>query len=144
MLLKHYRRGVNNEAINEINVVPYVDIMLVLLVIFMVVTPLAIQGLEINLPKTESKQLELEQSFPFVIDINDKGQYFIEEDSRITQVSLGFIEDRFIKVISSNPDLEVIIRGDGEADYESVAQLLSMLQENGGINFSLATQPWQT
>ena len=52
MLLKHYRRGVNNEAINEINVVPYVDIMLVLLVIFMVVTPLAIQGLEINLPKT--------------------------------------------------------------------------------------------
>ena len=130
-----------NEAINEINVVPYVDIMLVLLVIFMVVTPLAIQGLEINLPKTESKQLELEQSFPFVIDINDKGQYFIEEDSRITQVSLGFIEDRFSKVISSNPDLEVIIRGDGEADYESVAQLLSMLQENGGINFSLATQP---
>ena len=78
MLLKHYRRGVNNEAINEINVVPYVDIMLVLLVIFMVVTPLAIQGLEINLPKTESKQLELEQSFPFVIDINDKGQYFID------------------------------------------------------------------
>ena len=141
MLLKHYRRGVNNEAINEINVVPYVDIMLVLLVIFMVVTPLAIQGLEINLPKTESKQLELEQSFPFVIDINDKGQYFIEEDSRITQVSLGFIEDRFSKVISSNPDLEVIIRGDGEADYESVAQLLSMLQENGGLNFSLATQP---
>ena len=77
MLLEKKNRT-NSKVINEINVVPYVDIMLVLLVIFMVVTPLAIQGLEINLPKAQADQIELEQSQPFVIDVNGNGLYFIE------------------------------------------------------------------
>ena len=96
MLLEKKNRT-NSKIINEINVVPYVDIMLVLLVIFMVVTPLAIQGLDINLPKTQADQIDLEQSQPFVIDVNENGFYFIEEDGKIVQVSLGFIEDRFCK-----------------------------------------------
>ena len=87
MLLEKKNRT-NSKVINEINVVPYVDIMLVLLVIFMVVTLLAIQGLEINLPKAQADQIELEQSQPFVIDVNGNGLYFIEEDGKIIQVSL--------------------------------------------------------
>ena len=75
LLEKKHRSG--SKIINEINVVPYVDIMLVLLVIFMVVTPLAIQGLDINLPKTQADQIDLEQSQPFVIDVNKNGFYFI-------------------------------------------------------------------
>ena len=87
LLEKKHRSG--SRIINEINVVPYVDIMLVLLVIFMVVTPLAIQGLDINLPKTQADQIDLEQSQPFVIDVNENGSYFIEEDGGFVQVSLG-------------------------------------------------------
>ncbi len=131
----------NKRTINEINVVPYVDVMLVLLVIFMVVTPLAVQGLDINLPKAEADEIDLENTLPFVVDVNEDGNYFIEEDDEIVQVSLGFLEDRFGRVIAVNPDVEVIIRGDGATDYQSIAELLSVLQTNGAKNFSLATQP---
>tara|TARA_B100001029_G_scaffold25820_1_gene18246 strand:- start:3734 stop:4156 length:423 start_codon:yes stop_codon:yes gene_type:complete len=139
LLEKKHRSG--SRIINEINVVPYVDIMLVLLVIFMVVTPLAIQGLDINLPKTQADQIDLEQSQPFVIDVNENGSYFIEEDGGFVQVSLGFIEDRFGKIIATNPQIEIIVRGDQETSYQSIAELLSVLQANGASNFSLATQP---
>ena len=140
MLLGNKLQG-KKKIINEINVVPYVDVMLVLLVIFMVVTPLAVQGLDINLPKTEAKEIELENTLPFVIDVSEDGYYFIEEDNEVVQVSLGFLEDRFTRVISLNPEVEVIIRGDGADDYQSIAELLAVLQSNGANNFSLATQP---
>ena len=140
MLLE--KRGTSSKkVINEINVVPYVDIMLVLLVIFMVVTPLAVQGLDINLPNTQADEIELEQSQPFVIDVNENGNYFIEEDSDIVQVSLGFLEDRFQKVVATNPNIEIIVRGDRETSYQAIADLLGVLQANGAKNFSLATQP---
>ena len=136
------KRGTSSKkVINEINVVPYVDIMLVLLVIFMVVTPLAVQGLDINLPNTQADEIELEQSQPFVIDVNENGNYFIEEDGDIVQVSLGFLEDRFQKVVATNPNIEIIVRGDRETSYQAIADLLGVLQANGAKNFSLATQP---
>ena len=140
MLLE--KRGTSSKkVINEINVVPYVDLMLVLLVIFMVVTPLAVQGLDINLPNTQADEIELEQSQPFVIDVNENGNYFIEEDGDIVQVSLGFLEDRFQKVVATNPNIEIIVRGDRETSYQAIADLLGVLQANGAKNFSLATQP---
>ena len=139
MLLE--KRSKSTKAINEINVVPYVDIMLVLLVIFMVVAPLAVQGLDINLPSVPADEIELENSEPFIIDVNANGQYFIEEDGSNVQVSLGFIEDRFAKVVQINPDIEIIVRGDQNTSYQSIAELLSILQANGANNFSLATQP---
>ena len=139
MLLE--KRSKSTKAINEINVVPYVDIMLVLLVIFMVVAPLAVQGLDINLPSVTADEIELENNEPFVVDVNENGQYFIEEDGGNVQVSLGFLEDRFARVIQTNPDIEIIVRGDQKTSYQSIAELLSVLQANGANNFSLATQP---
>ena len=139
MLLE--KRSRSSKVINEINVVPYVDIMLVLLVIFMVVAPLAVQGLDINLPNAQAEEIELENTQPFIIDVNEKGNYFIEEDGDNVQVSLGFIEDRFSKIIKINPDIEIIVRGDQNTSYQSIAELLSVLQANGANNFSLAKQP---
>ena len=139
MLLE--KRSKSTKAINEINVVPYVDIMLVLLVIFMVVAPLTVQGLDINLPSGPADEIELENTEPFVIDVNENGQYFIEEDGSNVQVSLGFLEDRFARIIQTNPDIEIIVRGDQKTSYQSIAELLSVLQANGANNFSLATQP---
>ena len=139
MLLE--KRSKSSKVINEINVVPYVDIMLVLLVIFMVVAPLAVQGLDINLPNASAEEIELDNSQPFVIDVTENGKYFIEEDGANVQVSLGFIEDRFSKIIKTNPNIEIIVRGDQNTSYQSIAELLSVLQANGANNFSLATQP---
>ena len=90
----------------------------------MVVTPLAVQGLDINLPNTQADEIELEQSQPFVIDVNENGNYFIEEDGDIVQVSLGFLEDRFQKVVATNPNIEIIVRGDRETSYQAIADLL--------------------
>ena len=129
------------KVINEINIVPYVDVMLVLLVIFMVVTPLAIQGIEINLPKAQTSEIESQNNIPFTIDVDKNGKYYIEEDNQRVEVSIGFLEDRFSRIIDSNPEIEIIIRGDSKADYESIASLLAVLQNNGANNFSLATQP---
>tara|TARA_B100000900_G_C20250233_1_gene581686 strand:- start:104 stop:526 length:423 start_codon:yes stop_codon:yes gene_type:complete len=140
-MLLNNQKSMKKRVINEINIVPYVDVMLVLLVIFMVVTPLAIQGIEINLPKAQSLEIQTENAIPFTIDVNQNGRYFIEEDNQVVEVSIGFLEDRFIKIINSNPNIEVIVRGDAKANYESIAELLSVLQSNGAKNFSLATQP---
>lgn len=132
---------IGKKVINEINIVPYVDVMLVLLVIFMVVTPLAIEGIEINLPKAQTSEIESQNNIPFTIDVDKNGKYFIEEDNQRVEVSIGFLEDRFSRIIDSNPEIEIIIRGDSKADYESIASLLAVLQNNGANNFSLATQP---
>mgnify|MGYP001311834341 CR=1 FL=1 len=75
------------------------------------------------------------------IDVDKNGKYFIEEDNQRVEVSIGFLEDRFSRIIDSNPEIEIIIRGDSKADYESIASLLAVLQNNGANNFSLATQP---
>ena len=122
-MLLNNQKSIGKRVINEINIVPYVDVMLVLLVIFMVVTPLA------------------ENAIPFTIDVSQNGRYFIEEDNQVVEVSIGFLEDRFTRIIKSNPNIEVIIRGDAKASYESIAELLAVLQNNGANNFSLATQP---
>ena len=140
-MLLNNQKSIGKRVINEINIVPYVDVMLVLLVIFMVVTPLAIQGIEINLPKAQASEIKTENAVPFTIDVSQNGRYFIEEDNQVVEVSIGFIEDRFLRIIKSNPDIEVIIRGDAKASYESIAELLAVLQNNGANNFSLATQP---
>ena len=118
MLLE--KRSKSTKAINEINVVPYVDIMLVLLVIFMVVAPLAVQGLDINLPSVPADEIELENTEPFVIDVNENGQYFIEEDGGNVQVSLGFLEDRFARVIVIIPRIKSVIAATGARDSVAI------------------------
>ena len=94
-----------------------------------------------TLKTAPADEIELENSQPFTIDVSKDGKYFIEEDGSNVQVSLGFIEDRFSKVISANPNIEIIVRGDKESSYQAIAELLSVLQANGANNFSLATQP---
>ena len=79
------------------------------------------------MPNTQADEIELEQSQPFVIDVNENGNYFIEEDGDIVQVSLGFLEDRFQKVVATNPNIEIIIRGDRETSYQAIADLLGVL-----------------
>ena len=71
-----YRLGNKKKLKAEINVVPYIDVMLVLLIIFMVLSPLLIQGIEVNLPKTDTTKMTV-QSEPLVISINSSGEYFI-------------------------------------------------------------------
>jgi len=128
--------------ISDINVVPYIDVMLVLLVIFMVAAPLMVQGISINLPEVSSDALPVEKSEPLIISIRSDGSFFLEIDAtRNNPLNLEEISQEIAKILKADKDMQVVIRGDGEVKYESVMLLMSQLQQLGSKNIGLITKP---
>jgi biopolymer transport protein TolR len=131
--------------ISDINVVPYIDVMLVLLVIFMVAAPLMVQGISINLPEVSSDALPVEKSEPLIISIRSDGSFFLEIDAtRNNPLNLEEISQEIAKILKADKDMQVVIRGDGEVKYESVMLLMSQLQQLGSKNIGLITKPPKT
>ena len=131
--------------ISDINVVPYIDVMLVLLVIFMVAAPLMVQGISINLPEVSSDALPVEKSEPLIISIRSDGPFFLEIDAtRNKALNLEEISQEIAKILKADKDMQVVIRGDGEVKYESVMLLMSQLQQLGSKNIGLITKPPKT
>ena len=131
---------------SEINVVPYIDVMLVLLVIFMATAPLMMQGVEIDLPNTDSKPLSNEQDDPLVITVDDEGRIFVntgmpragEEGTRATIYSLA---DQAGKIIDARPDIAVYVRADKTIAYGEVIEVMTVLQRAGAESVGLVTEP---
>lgn len=131
---------------SEINVVPYIDVMLVLLVIFMATAPLMMQGVEIDLPNTDSKPLSNEQDDPLVITVDDEGRIFVntgmpragEEGTRATIYSLA---DQAAKIIDARPDIAVYVRADKAIAYGEVIEVMTVLQRAGATSVGLVTEP---
>ena len=131
---------------SEINVVPYIDVMLVLLVIFMATAPLMMQGVEIDLPNTDSKPLSNEQDDPLVITVDDEGSIFVntgmpragEEGTRATIYSLA---DQAGKIIDARPDISVYVRADKAIAYGEVIEVMTVLQRAGATSVGLVTEP---
>lgn len=131
--------------ISDINVVPYIDVMLVLLVIFMIAAPLMVQGISINLPEVSSDALPVEKSEPLIISIRSDGSFFLEIDAtRNKSLNLEEISQEIAKILKADNDMQVVIRGDGEVKYESVMLLMSELQQLGSKNIGLITKPPKT
>ena len=132
-----------NKAIAEINVVPYIDVMLVLLIIFMVTVPLIQQGVEIELPESNSEALppDTEQE-PLIITVDTVGNFFINQGSRANQ---PLQEEILIKeataLLEQNPYDSVYVRGDRNAPYRYVIQAMVALQKSGSEKIGLVTQP---
>ena len=132
-----------NKAIAEINVVPYIDVMLVLLIIFMVTVPLIQQGVEIELPESNSEALppDTEQE-PLIITVDTVGNFFINQGSRANQ---PLREEILIKeaaaLLEQNPYDSVYVRGDRNAPYRYVIQAMVALQKAGSEKIGLVTQP---
>lgn len=128
--------------VSEINVVPYIDVMLVLLVVFMVAAPLMVQGVKVNLPEVDSKVLPLEQEEPLIISIDSNGNIYMEIDSLDRKaLDINSLEERVEKILSANPNIQVVIRGDSEVKYENIMQLMSILQAAGAEGIGLITKP---
>ena len=131
---------------SEINVVPYIDVMLVLLVIFMATAPLMMQGVEIDLPNTDSKPLSNEQDDPLVITVDDEGRIFVntgmpragEEGTRATIYSLA---DQAAKIIDARPEIAVYVRADKGIAYGEVIEVMTVLQRAGAQSVGLVTEP---
>jgi biopolymer transport protein TolR len=128
--------------ISDINVVPYIDVMLVLLVIFMVAAPLMVQGISVNLPQVSSQALPVKQSDPLIISVRSNGVFFLEAGSSSdVPLDLDQLTVKLSKVINKDNDLQVVIRGDGEVKYEKIVLLMGVLQQLGSKNIGLITRP---
>ncbi|MDG1681037.1 MAG: protein TolR [SAR86 cluster bacterium] len=128
--------------ISDINVVPYIDVMLVLLVIFMISAPLMVQGIQVNLPQASSEALPVTNNEPLIVSIDKNGELFLETDStKDKSLSLEELNFSVTKIFESNPNLQVVIRGDGKVQYEKVMTVMAELQMAGATDIGLISKP---
>ena len=131
--------------ISDINVVPYIDVMLVLLVIFMISAPLMVQGIQVNLPQASSEALPVKNNEPLIVSIQKDGALFLESDStKNASLSLQDLNNATKKILEVNPGLQVVIRGDGQVKYERVMTVMAELQIAGATDIGLISQPKKT
>ena len=133
-----YRLGKKRKLHSEINVVPYIDVMLVLLIIFMVLSPLLIQGIEVNLPKTDTTKMSI-QSEPLVISINSKGEYFLNLGDESLSISIAELKDKANIIYQANEDIEVVCKGDKDVKFESIARAMAAVQSVGITKIGIVT-----
>ena len=138
-------RGSNKKhrPMSEINVVPYIDVMLVLLVIFMATAPLLTQGVNVELPKVDSELIdETKQADPLVISIDKGGDFYLSiSANKKKAIELNKLIIRIKAARSQTPDVAVLIRGDREVAYGKVVTLMAQLQQAGIENVGLITEP---
>ena len=128
--------------ISDINVVPYIDVMLVLLVIFMISAPLMVQGIQVNLPEATSEALPVKNNEPLIVSIKEDGSLFLEADStKNNALNLKDLNKAVTKIFEANPGLQVVIRGDGQVKYERVMTVMAELQRAGAQDIGLISQP---
>tara|TARA_Y100001970_G_scaffold252143_1_gene325691 strand:+ start:1325 stop:1747 length:423 start_codon:yes stop_codon:yes gene_type:complete len=133
-----YRLGKKKNLKAEINVVPYIDVMLVLLIIFMVLSPLLIQGIEVNLPKTDTTKMSI-QSEPLVISINAKGEYFINVGDESLSINLEELKRKSEVIFEANPEIEVVFQSDKDASFDYVAKAMASVQSIGISKIGIVT-----
>ena len=126
----------DTEPMGEINVTPLVDVMLVLLIIFMVTAPLLTQGVNVDLPDTQSPPMQ-QNVEPLVISIKSDGSIFLQKHA----ITLEQLAPRIAAMRKEKPDLPVFIRGDAKTPYERVAQVMGRLESAGIRKVGLVTEP---
>jgi biopolymer transport protein TolR len=135
------RRGRRKKLMADMNVVPYIDVMLVLLIIFMATAPLVTQGVKVELPKAASQPVESD-SEPHVITVNAVGEYFLSwEEEKEKPVDLQTVATKIMAVRSASPDEPVLIKGDKGVVYEKIVHLLAGLSAAGVQGVGLLTEP---
>ena len=138
MSRKHGRR----KPMGEINVVPYIDVTLVLLIIFMITTPMLQTGVEVDLPRAESAMVEQKEGEPpIVLSIKEKGEYYINVDGQNDElIEPEVINDRVGVVLSKKPGTQVLISADKGVDYGTVVTVMAALKNAGVPTVGLMTK----
>ncbi len=130
------------KPMSEINVVPYIDVMLVLLVIFMVTAPLMTQGIKVDLPEAASGPLEVTDEEPaLVVSVKADGTYYMNLGEEEEPVLLSLIGERTAKIIAARPDIKVLVEGDQSLAYGTLVNLMNVLQLAGADSVGLITEP---
>ena len=131
------------KPMSEINVTPFVDVMLVLLLVFMITTPLLYQGLDVDLPTTEANEIDTSKfEEPLIVEVNSKGIIrIIQEESFNEQVSEQDLADTIISIYKSKKIDKVYVKGDKKIEYEKIIRIISILNKGGVENIGLITLP---
>ena len=125
----------------DINVVPYIDVMLVLLVIFMVTAPMLMQGVEVDLPDANAAPVKDQDAEPLIVSINAAGQLFLNLGADEKQaLELATIRQRVSAVLRRSPDKPVLVWGDKNVAYGNVVVVMTALQEAGAPSVGLVTE----
>ena len=137
------RKNKRRKPMGEINVVPYIDVTLVLLIIFMITTPMLQTGVDVDLPKAESANVEQKEGGkpPIVISIKSDGQCFINTDGASDKpIALEEINEKVTEAITGNSEPQVLINADEKIDYGTVVKVMASLKNVGIPNVGLMTQ----
>jgi biopolymer transport protein TolR len=132
---------VRRKPMSDINVVPYIDVMLVLLVIFMITAPLLTTGVDVDLPQAAAEPMNKDADEPLIVTVNKEGNYYlsvgdqpnkpIDDDEMITLTAA---------VLRHKPGTPVMIRGDGRVEYSKVVYAMTLLQRAGAPSVGLITE----
>ena len=136
MAFKIHRSSKN--PISEINVTPFVDVMLVLLIIFMVTAPFLTVGVQVDLPESSADSLPDEHE-PLTLSINSKGEIFIQE----SQVEFDKIIAKILAIAKNRTDTRIYVRGDKTINYGRVLEIMVMLSGSGFTKVALISEPYK-
>ncbi len=128
--------GNNNSFMSDINVTPFVDVMLVLLIIFMVTAPMMIEGVNVSLPEATSESLPAEQD-QLIITIDKNNLIYINE----YQVTLDFLQEKLIKILDGRVGQEVYLKADKNISYGMVVRVMSEIKGAGIEKLGMVTEP---
>ena len=136
------RQRIRKRPMAEINVVPYIDVMLVMLVIFMVTAPLLTQGVQVDLPKASAEPIDDSDNEPLVVNVDAAGNLYLNVGETPDQPLDGeTLSQNVAAVLRRQPQKKVLVRGDHAVDYGTVVSAMVLLQQAGVPNVGLVTEP---
>lgn len=135
------QRRVRKRPMSEINIVPYIDVMLVLLVVFMVAAPLLTLGVTVELPKAAAEPMHSERQEPLVASVDAQGNMYLNiGENPDAPLDADALVQRVAAVLRHQPGTPVMVRGDTSADYGSVVRVMTLLQAAGAPSVGLVTE----
>ncbi len=128
--------------ISEINVVPYIDVMLVLLVIFMITAPLLTQGVKVDLPRADARPVDTRAQEPLVVSVDASGNYYVNYgDDQDQPIGAQLLVARVGALLRLRPGVPVVVKGDKNVPYGDVVHVMTLLQTAGAPSVGLMTAP---
>lgn len=139
--MRSRQKRVKKSLVAEINVVPYIDVMLVLLIIFMVTAPLLQQGVSVELPQAQANPMDTTQKEPIIISVDKEGAYYLN----VADDPAAPIEDRMLRVrlraeLERDPKRTIMVKGDQGVNYGSVVSVMALAQQAGAESVGLITE----
>lgn len=139
-----FNRSGQRRPMAEINVVPFIDVMLVLLVIFMITAPMLNQGVDVDLPQATAEPIDTpDNTEPVIVSVDQDGSYYITLGEDTSAVASDELAKRVSAIVQRRPDTPVMVRGDRNVAYGQVVTLMSTLQRSGVANVGLISEPGQ-